>query len=61
MTKKEDNLIIIDDWNAIVVEGVDGQLVSHYELGVRNDRGEQLVDFCKQCDMLIFNTFHNIH
>lgn len=37
LIKKEDNLIIIDDWNAVVVEGVDDQVVSHYELGVRND------------------------
>jgi len=61
LTKGEDNLIIMDDWNAVVEEGVDGQLVSHYGLGVRNDRGERLVDFCKKYNMSIANTFQNIH
>jgi hypothetical protein len=28
--------------------GVDDQVVGHYGLGVRNDRGERLVDFCKK-------------
>jgi len=61
LTKGEDNLIIMGDWNAIVGEGVDGQADGHYGLGVKNDRGERLVDFCKQYDMSIANTFQNLH
>jgi len=61
LTKGEDNLIIMGDWNAVVGEGVDGQAVGHYGLGVRNDREERLVDFCKQYNMSITNTFQNIH
>ncbi|KAL4141626.1 hypothetical protein QTP88_004234 [Uroleucon formosanum] len=54
LAKGEDNLIIMGDWNAIVGEGAFG-------LGTINERGDRLVDFCKQHDMTITNTFQNIH
>jgi hypothetical protein len=47
--------------NAVVVEeGVDSQAVGYYRLGVRNDKGERLVDFCNHYDMSITYTFQNI-
>lgn len=45
------------DWNAIVGEGAEGQEVGAFGLGTRNERGDRLVDFCKQHDMTITNTF----
>ncbi|VVC25399.1 Endonuclease/exonuclease/phosphatase [Cinara cedri] len=61
LAKREDNLIIMGDWNAIVGEGAVDQEVDAFELGTRNERGDRLVDFCKQHDMTIHNTFQNIH
>jgi hypothetical protein len=40
---------------------VEGQTVGHYGLGVRYDREELLVNFCKQYDKSIANTFQNTH
>ncbi|VVC26960.1 Endonuclease/exonuclease/phosphatase [Cinara cedri] len=57
LAKGEDNLIIMGDWNAIVGEGAEGQEVGAFGLGTRNERGDRLVDFCKQHDMTITNTF----
>jgi exonuclease III len=54
---KENNLIVMGDWNAIV----EGQEAGAFELETRNERGGRLVDFCRQHDMIIANTFQNIH
>jgi len=39
--KKNDNFIIIGDWNAVVGEGQEGDAVGKYGLEVRNDRGKK--------------------
>jgi len=49
------------DWNDIVGEVADGHKVGAYGLGTRNKRGYHLVDFCKEHDINITNTFQIIH
>jgi len=44
--KKNDNLIILGDWNAIVCKGQEGEAVGKYGLEVRYDRGQTLTYFC---------------
>lgn len=51
--------IIMEDWNTVVGEGVVGEAVGPVVLGMRNER-DRIVDFCKQYDMTIANTFQNI-
>ena len=46
--KKNDNLIIVGDWNAVVDEGQEEEAVGKYGLGVRNNRGQRLIDFCNK-------------
>ena len=46
--KKNGNLIIVGDWNAVVGEGQEGHAVGKCGLGVRSNRGQRLTDFCKE-------------
>jgi exonuclease III len=61
LAKRSDNLIIIGHWNAVIGEGADRQVVGADGLGTRNEKGERLVDFYKQYDLVITNTYQNIH
>jgi hypothetical protein len=54
--KKNYNLIILGDWNAIVGEGQEEEAVGKYGLGVRNNRGQRLIDFCIEKEIIITNT-----
>jgi len=56
IVKKNDNLIILGDCNAVVGEGQEGHTVGKYRLGVRNNRGQRLIDFCKEKVTIITNT-----
>jgi hypothetical protein len=55
--KGTDYLIIMGDWNAVVGEGKEGKCVGDYGLGKKNDRGERLIEFCKQQQMMVTNTW----
>ena len=53
---KKDVLFIIGDWNAKVgsqeIPGVTGK----FGLGVRNETGQRLIEFCQENALLIANT-----
>ena len=59
--KKNDNLIIVGDWNAVVGEGQEGHAVVKCGLGVRSNRGQRLNDFWKENELVITNTFFQQH
>ena len=58
---KKDVLFIIGDWNAKVgsqeTPGVTGKFV----LGVWNEAGQRLIEFCQQNALVIANTFFQQH
>lgn len=49
-------IIVMGDWNAVAGEGRDGKTVGDFGLGRRNDRGQRLVNFCKENYMVVGNT-----
>ncbi|GFN84368.1 endonuclease-reverse transcriptase [Plakobranchus ocellatus] len=50
------------DFNAKVGEGASKrQGLGPYGLGVRNERGETLLNFCEANDMMILNTWYQQH
>ena len=45
------------DFNASVGEGEEGKEVGKYGLGIRNERGQKLVEFCKRQKLMVTNTW----
>ena len=46
LTPKTDNLLIIGDWNAKVGSQETPGVTGKFGLGVRNDSGQRLIEFC---------------
>ena len=61
LTPKKDVLFIIGDWNAKVggqeTPGVRGK----FGLGVRNEAGQRLIEFCQENALVIANTLFQQH
>ena len=58
LTPKKDVLLIIGDWNAQL--GSQGQLpgiTGKFGLGVQNEAGQRLIEFCQENTLVIANTF----
>ena len=58
---KKDVLFIIEDWNAKVgsqeIPGVTGK----FGLGVQNEAGQRLIEFCQENTLVIANTLFQQH
>ena len=61
LTPKRDVLFITGDWNAKIVSqetpGVTGKL----GLGVQNEAGQRLIEFCQKNTLVIANTLFQQH
>ena len=61
LTPKKDVLFIIGDWNAKVgskqIPGVTGK----FDLGVQNEAGQRLTEFCQENTLVIANTLFQQH
>ena len=61
LTPKKDILFIIGDWNAKVgcqeTPGVTGK----FGLGVQNEAGQRLIEFCQENALVIANTLFQQH
>ena len=61
LTPPKDILFIIGDWNAKVgsqeIAGVTGK----FDLGVQNEAGQRLIEFCKENTLVIANTLLQQH
>ena len=61
LTLKKDVLFIIGDWNAKVgsqeIRGVTGK----FGLGVQNEAGQRLIEFCQENTLVIANTLFQQH
>ena len=55
--KGTEYLIVMGDWNAVVGEQKEENCVGEFGLGKRNDRGQRLIEFCKQQKMVVTNTY----
>ena len=57
LTPKKDVLFIIGDWNAKVGSQETTEVTSKFALGVQNEAGQRLIEFCQENALVIANTF----
>uniref|UniRef100_A0A8D8TDU0 Craniofacial development protein 2 n=1 Tax=Cacopsylla melanoneura TaxID=428564 RepID=A0A8D8TDU0_9HEMI len=53
--------IVMGDWNSVVGEESTDGIVGKFGYGKRNERGERLIQFCKQKNLWIANTWFKHH
>ena len=58
LTPKKDVLFIIGDWNAKVGSQ---EITGKFGLGVQNEAGQRLIEFCQENALVIENTLFQQH
>ena len=61
LTLKEDILFIIGDWNAKVGSQEITGVTDKFGLGVQNEAGQRLTEFCQENALVIANTLFQQH
>ena len=56
LTPKKDVLLIIGDWNAKVGSQETPGVTGKFDLGVWNEAGQRLIEFCQENELVIANT-----
>ena len=56
LTSKKDVLFIIGDWNAKVGSQETPAVTGKFGLGVQNEAGQRLIEFCQENALVIANT-----
>ena len=60
-TPKKDILFIIGDWNAKVGSQETPEVTGKFGLGVQNEAGQRLIEFCQQKALVIANNLFQQH
>ena len=61
LTPKKDVLFIIGDWNAKLGSQETPGVTGKFGLGVRNEAGQRLIEFCQENALAIANTLFQQH
>ena len=61
LTPKKDVLFIIGDWNAKVGSQDTSGVTGKFGLGIRNEAGQRLTEFCQEKALVIANTLFQQH
>ena len=61
LTPKKDVLYIIGDWNTNVGSQEKPRVTGKFGLGVRNEAGQRLIEFCQENTLVIPNTLFQQH
>ena len=61
LTPKKDALFIIRDWNAKVGSQETPGVTGKFCLGIRNEAGQRLIEFCQENTLIIENTLFQQH
>ena len=61
LTPQKDDLFIIGDWNAKAGSQETPGEADQFGLGVQNERGQRLTEFCQENTLVIANTLFQQH
>ena len=61
LTSKKDVLFIIGDWNAKVGSQETPGVTGKFGLGVQNEAGQRIIEFCQENTLVIVNTLFQQH
>ena len=61
LTLKKDVLFIIGDWNAKIGSHETPGVTGKFGLGVQNEAGQRLIEFCQENTLVIANTLFQQH
>ena len=61
LTPKKDILFIIGDWNAKVESQETLVVTGKFDLGIQNEAGQKLTEFCQENALVIVNTLFQQH
>ena len=56
LTPKKDVLFIIGDWNAKLGSQETPGVMGKFDLGIQNEAGQRLIEFCQEKALVIQNT-----
>ena len=59
LTPKKDVLFIIGDWNAKIGSQEIPEVTGKFDLGVQNEAGQRLIEFCQENVLVTENTLFN--
>ena len=60
-TAKKDVLFIIEDWNAKIGNQETPGVTGKFGLGIQNEAGQRLIEFCQENTLVIANTLFQQH
>ena len=61
LTPKKDVLFLIGDWNAKVGSQETPGVTGKFGLGIQNEAGQRLIEFCQDNALVIANTLFQQH
>ena len=61
LTPKKDVLFIIGDWNSKVGSQETPGVTGKFDLGIQNEAGQRLIEFCQENALVIANTLFQQH
>ena len=61
LTPKKDVLFVMGDWNAKVGSQETPGVTGKFGLGMRNEAGQRLIEFCQENALVIANTLFQQH
>ena len=61
LTPKKDVIFIIGDWNTRVTSQEIPEVTGKFGIGVQNEAGQRLTEFCQENTLVIANTLYQQH